>query len=208
MQKVSPFFVKLPVIHDLKTANMSDTPTFLKDAKELLSKQGFATGDVWYHGTSSELLDSIQQQGLKRSGDKALKEAAKKTMATIEHEYAESVEPVFLTQSKELAFYWAQQAVSKRQLRLGSEEQPAVLAVKLPEELNAKVKPDVGAASLLLLEEGEHFMAHLAGIYQENDCGIPEIDLMKAGRMEYLNTLGMAYFDADIDAAYLDVVAD
>lgn len=187
---------------------MSATPAYLKDAKNLLSKQGFATSNQWYHGTSSALIDSIQQQGLKRSGDQALKDADKKTMATIEHEFEASVEPVFLTQSKELAFYWAQQTVNQRQLRLGGEEQPAVLAVNLPEELNAKVKPDVGAASLLLLEEGEHFMAYLARIYQENDCGIPEIDLMKANRMEYLTTLGMAYFDADIDAAFVEVVTD
>lgn len=186
---------------------MADTPAYLKDAKDLLSKQGFATSDRWYHGTSSELLDSIKQQGLKRSGDKALQEAAKKTMATIEHQFEAPVEPVFLTQSKELAFYWAQQTVNQRQLRLGGDEQPVVLAVKLPEALNAKVKPDVGAASLLLLEEGEHFMAYLAGIYQENDCGIPEIDLRKADRMEYLNTLGMAYFDGDIDAACLEIVS-
>lgn len=185
---------------------MADIPTYLKDAKDLLSKQGFATGDTWYHGTSAALVDPIQAEGLKRSGDQALKEATKKTMATIEHEFEASLEPVFLTQSKELAFYWAQQTVQQRQLRLGSEEQPVVLAVKLPEALNAKVKPDVGAASLLLLEEGEHFMAYLAGIYQENDCGIPEIDLMKADRMEYLNTLGMAYVDADIDATCVQLV--
>lgn len=187
---------------------MSDTPVFLKDAKDLLSKQGFATSDVWYHGSSSALVDSIKAEGLKRSGDKALKEAAKKTMATIEHEYAESLEPVFLTPSKELAFYWAQQTVRQRELRLGGEEQPVVFAVKLPAALNAKVKPDVGAASLLLLEEGEHFMAQLAKVYQENNAGIPEIDLMKADRMEYLNTLGMAYLDQDIDAVCLDVVSD
>lgn len=187
---------------------MADIPAYLKDAKDLLSKQGFATGDTWYHGTSSALLDSIKQQGLKRSGDSALNDAAKKTMATIEHEFEASVEPVFLTQSKELAFYWAQQTVNQRQLRLGGEEQPVVLAVNLPEALSAKVKPDVGAASLLLLEEGEHFMAYLAGIYEENDCGIPEIDLMKANRMEYLTTMGMAYFDADIDAMFVALVTD
>ena len=87
---------------------MADTPAFLKDAKDLLAKQGFATSDTWYHGTSSALVDSIKEQGLKRSGDKALKDAAKKTMATIGNSYTESIEPVFLTQSKELAFYWAE----------------------------------------------------------------------------------------------------
>lgn len=187
---------------------MTTIPAFLKDAKDLLTEQGFATSDIWYHGTSSELLDSIQQQGLKRSGDKALKEAAKKTMATIEHEFEELVEPVFLTQSKELAYYWAEQKAQERKARLGGNDAPVVLAVKLPEDLNAKVKPDVGAASLLLLEEGERFMVYLARVYQAANAGIPEIDLMKADRMEYLKVLGMAYFDADIDAACVEVLAD
>lgn len=186
--------------------HMLSPPDFLKDAKDLLSEQGFATGDTWYHGTSSALVDSIKQQGLKRSGDKALKAAAKKTMATIGDNYQESVEPVFITQSKELAFYWAQQTVRERNLRFGDEEQPVVLAVKLSEVLSAQVKPDVGAASLLLLKEGESFMAYLASIYQEHTNRTPEIDLMKADRLEYLNTLGMAYFDADIDAAYVEVL--
>lgn len=185
---------------------MADTPAFLKDAKDLLSDHGFATSNIWYHGTSSALVDSIKEQGLKRSGDKALKAAAKKTMATIGNSYTESIEPVFLTQSKELAFYWAQQTVRDRGVRVEGEEQPIVFSIKLSEELNAKVKPDVGAASLLLVKEGEDFMAYLAGIYQTHGFGAPEIDLMKAERLEYLNILGMAYFNADIDTACLDIV--
>lgn len=187
---------------------MTDAPDFLKDASALLSEQGFTTSNTWYHGTSSALVDAIMEQGLKRSGDKALKQAAKQTMATIGNSYSESIEPVFLTQSKELAFYWAEQTVRNRSVRFQGEEQPAVLAVTLPEELNAKVKPDVGAASLLLVEEGEQFMAYLAGIYQANQLDAPEIDLMKADRLEYLNKLGMAYYDADISASCLSVVTD
>jgi hypothetical protein len=185
---------------------MTDIPAFLKDANTLLTKQGFATSGTWYHGTSSALVEAIKQQGLQRSGDKALKEAAKKTMATIGNSYEESIEPVFLTQSKELAFYWAQQTVRERSVRIEGDEKPVVLKVTLPEALNAQVKPDVGAASLLLLKEGEHFMAYLANMYQENNCGVPEIDLMKADRLEYLNTLGMAYIDTDIDAVYVEEV--
>lgn len=185
---------------------MTDTPTFLQDAKDLLTEQGFTSSDTWYHGTSSALVDSIKEQGLKRSGDKALKDAAKKTMATIGNNYTESIEPVFLTQSKELAFYWAEQTVRDRSVRVEGDEQPVVFAVNLPEELNAKVKPDVGAASLLLVKEGENFMAYLAGIYQAHGFGAPEIDLMKADRLEYLNKLGMAYFNADVDVSYLDII--
>jgi hypothetical protein len=185
---------------------MTDTPTFLKDAKNVLSDQGFATSNVWYHGTSSALVDSIKAQGLKRSGDKALKNAAKQTMATIGNSYTESIEPVFLTQSKELAFYWAKQTVRNRSVRIEGDEQAVVFGVTLPEALNAKVKPDVGAASLLLLKEGEDFMAYLAAIYQENGLGTPEIDLMKADRLAYLSVLGMAYLNADIDASCLEII--
>ncbi|WP_054341669.1 hypothetical protein [Neptunomonas antarctica] len=185
---------------------MSDTPAFLKDAKYLLTEQGFTTSDIWYHGTSSALVDSIKEQGLKRSGDKALKDAAKKTMATIGNNYTESVEPVFLTQSKELAFYWAKQTVRDRSVRVEGDEQPVVIAVTFPEALSAQVKPDVGAASLLLVKEGENFMAYLAGIYQENSFSVPEIDLMRADRMEYLSKLGMAYFTEDIGVACLDII--
>ncbi|AMO67121.1 hypothetical protein [Zhongshania aliphaticivorans] len=187
---------------------MTNTPTFLKDANNVLRDQGFATSNVWYHGTSSALVDSIKTQGLKRSGDKVLKNAAKQTMATIGNSYTESIEPVFLTQSKELAFYWAQQTVRNRSVRVEGNEHPVVFAVSLPEGLNAKVKPDVGAASLLLLKEGEDFMAYLAGIYQENGFGIPDIDLMKADRLEYLTVLGMAYINSDISANYLKLVSE
>jgi hypothetical protein len=186
---------------------MTDTPAFLKDAKDILSEQGFATCNLWYHGTSSALVNSIKKQGLKRSGDKAQKAAAKKTMATIGNSYTESIEPVFLTQSKELAFYWAEQTVRNRSVLVEGDEQPAVFAVTLPEELNAKVKPDVGAASLLLIPEGEKFMAYLAGIYQANGLKVPEIDLMKADRLEYLAKLGMAYFNADIDTSCLELIS-
>lgn len=185
---------------------MTNTPAFLQDAKDLLTEQGFTTGAIWYHGTSSALVDSIQQQGLKRSGDKSLKDATKKTMATIGNNYTESIEPVFLTQSKELAFYWAQQTVRNRSVRVEGGELPVVFTVKLPEDLNSQVKPDVGAASLLLVQEGENFMAYLAGIYQANDLGSPDIDLMKADRLEYLNKLGMAYINTDIDPSCLDIV--
>jgi hypothetical protein len=185
---------------------MTDAPAFLQDAKDLLTDQGFTSSDIWYHGTSSALIDSIKAQGLRRSGDRELKEAAKKTMATIGNAYIEQTEPVFLTQSKELAFYWAKQTVRDRSVRVEGNEQPVVFMVKLPEILNTQVKPDVGAASLLVVKEGENFMAYLAGIYQANGFGAPEIDLMKADRMEYLSKLGMAYFDADVDVSYLEIM--
>jgi len=186
---------------------MSDIPSYLQDATDLLTKDGFATGDVWYHGTSSSLANSITSSGLKRSGDKAMKQAAKSTMATIGNKYTESIEPVFLTQSKELAYYWAEQAVRERSVRIEGEESPVVFAIELPDELNAKVRPDVGAASLLMVKEGEAYMAYVAKIYQDCGAGMPDIDLMKADRLEYLNKLGMAYIDKDIAAKFVSLVS-
>ena len=185
---------------------MANTPDFLQDAAQTLTEQGFVTSNVWYHGTSSALLESIKQQGLVGSGDKAMKAATKQTMATIGNEYSESKEPVFLTPSKELAYYWAEQTVRSRGVRLGSDEQPVVLEANLPDELASQVKPDVGAASLLLVPEGEAYMAFLAEIYERNGLGTPNIDLMKADRLEYLSVMGMAYSQKNIDAKYLSEV--
>ncbi|ARU59139.1 hypothetical protein OLMES_5155 [Oleiphilus messinensis] len=185
---------------------MSETPSYLQDAKDLLTQDGFATGDIWYHGTSSALLDSINEHGLIRSGDKAMNQAAKKTMATIGNSYTESREPVYLTQSKQLAHYWAAQTVRDRSVRFEGEESPVVLEVKLPENQQTKVRPDVGAATLLIMKGGEKFMAWLESVYQENGAGELSIDLMKADRMDYLKKLGMAYIDEDVPAEFVQLV--
>lgn len=187
---------------------MTPTPLHLQDAKELLTEEGFTTNDVWYHGTSSALLSSIKGQGLKRSGDKALNQAAKNTMATIGNNYTESVEPVFLTQSKELAYYWAQQTVRERSARFEGDEQPVVLRVSLSSKQKENVKPDVGAMSLLLMDAGEAFMAHLAAIYEQCQLSGPDIDLRSANRMEFLSKLGMAYINQDISRASVQLVTE
>jgi hypothetical protein len=184
---------------------MSNAPDHLQDAKDLLTVDGFATNDIWYHGTSSALLASIKDQGLKRSGDKALKQTAKQTMATIGNRYTESIEPIFLTQSKELAYYWAEQTLRERSVRFEGEEHAIVLAVKLPEELLCKVKPDTGAAGLLMTGE-DRYLVDLAEIYKANNQTLPEVDPTKANRMDYLNILGMAYINKNIDAQYLETL--
>lgn len=185
---------------------MSNVPAHLQDIKELLSESGIATCDTWYHGTSSALLDSIKKHGLRRSGDKALKKATKSTMKTIGGTYNETVEPVFLTQSKELAYYWAEQTVRDRSVRFDGEEEAVVLAISLPEELLTKVKPDTGAASLIIVIGGSSYLKDLGEIYKANGHTLPEIDPIKANRMDYLNKLGMAYIDQDIEAQYLKVL--
>lgn len=187
---------------------MSNAPSHLQDAQTILSDNGFASGTVWYHGTSSALLESILANGLKRSGDKSMKQAAKQTMATIGNDYTESVEPVFLTPSKEVAHYWASQTVRDRSVRVEGVETPVVVALTLPEALNAKVKPDVGAASLLLLKEGEAYLAYIAGLYQQAQLSAPSIDLMNADRLEFLNKLGMAYLSQDVSAEHVSLVSE
>ena len=185
---------------------MRDIPNYLRDAATLLTKDGFVTGNIWYHGTSSALVKSIKSNGLKRSGDKEMKQAAKSTMATIGNNYTESTEPVFLTQSKELAYYWAEQTIRERGVRFDGEESAVVFAVEFPEEENTNVLPDVGAASLLMVKEGESYMAYVARIYQDCNAGVLDIDLMKAHRLEYLNKLGMAYINKDIGAEFISLV--
>ena len=185
---------------------MLDTPAHLQDAKHLLSDQGFATSNVWYHGTSSALVDAILQHGLKRSGDQALNQAAEQTMATIGNAFEATVEPVYLTQSRELAYFWAEQAVRNRSVRVGGDNQAAVLQATLPDALNAQVRPDVGAATLLMVDAGERYMAYVAQLYQANGLTVPDIDLKSADRMAYLHLLGMAYLDADIPADCLELV--
>lgn len=186
----------------------TQTPPHLQDAKTLLSDKGFATSNTWYHGTSSALVASIQAQGLKRSGDRALNEVAKATMATIGNQYTEIVEPVFLTQSKELAYYWAQQTVRERSMRFEGVEEPIVLQVNLNEKQQTNVKPDVGAMSLLMMRNGEAYMAHIAKLYQDNNLAIPEIDLRNADRMAFLDTLGMAYIDQDVCRASIELLQE
>lgn len=185
---------------------MKDTNDYLKNSKQLLSDAGFKTSNIWYHGTSSALIESIQKNGLKRSGDKAIQAAAKKTMATIGNSYSQTIEPIFMTQSAELAYYWAQQTVRNRSVRIEGKEQAVIISITLPEALNKNVRPDVGAASLLMVKEGEDYLMKVMSIYSENGIAPPEIDLMKADRMDYLYKLGMAYYDADIESEYISLL--
>lgn len=185
---------------------MNAVPAHLQDAQHLLSAQGFATSNTWYHGTSSALVGSILQHGLKRSGDQALNDAAKQTMATIGNTFEATVEPVYLTQSSELAHFWAAQTVRNRSVRVGGDNQAVVLKATLPDAINAEVRPDVGAATLLMVDTGERYMAHVAQLYQASNLPAPDINLKSADRMAYLHTLGMAYLDTDIAADVLELV--
>ncbi len=184
---------------------MVKVPPHLQDVTGNLSENGFAVTGTWYHGTSSALLASIQQEGLKRSGDKALRQAAKKTMATIGNSFKETLEPVFLTQSKTLAYYWATQTVLRRRARFEGQEEPRVLAVRLPAAQQEKVRPDVGAAAMLMIA-GDAFIEFLSGLYEGQGLPVPALDSGNLDRLDYLNRLGMAYIDADVEPHCLDVL--
>ncbi|MFT6914595.1 MAG: hypothetical protein ACJAWL_000891 [Motiliproteus sp.] len=187
---------------------MTQVPTYLQDASALLSESGFKSAETWYHGTSSALLDSILEQGLKGSGDQALQQATLNTMTTIgEKAFTPSKEPVFLTQSRELAFYWAERSVRERGVRFAGDEQPVVLALDLPETLRQRVKPDVGAAALLLVNN-DGFFEHLQAVYSRSGFSCPELDALGNDRMDYLTRLGMAYIDQDIAAEHLHLLTD
>ncbi|MEY8263161.1 MAG: hypothetical protein RPR98_03055 [Bermanella sp.] len=186
---------------------MSDTatPAFLKDSAQILTQAGFASSQTWYHGTASGLLASILRQGLKQSGDSESNQKAKNTMTTIGGSYKENKDPVFLTQSKELAYYWASQACHARNKYFAQDEAPVVLAIKLPAELNNTIQPDVGVAAILLAGQNDYLDA-VNKIYQDNALQAPQIDPMTADRMDYLKLLGMAYSQQNIAAEYIELV--
>ncbi len=182
---------------------MTDTtPAHLQDAKTLISEAGFATGDTWYHGTSSGLQASIESLGLKGSGDSDLNKATKKAMTTIGSSFSERKEPIFLTQSKELAFYWAQQRVRARSIHLQAHEEPIVFEVKLSASLHEKVTTDTGAAALLLGHDSD-YQDFVSALYETNGLAKLELDPISADRLDFLNKLGMAYYSRNIDKKFI-----
>jgi hypothetical protein len=186
---------------------MTDTPSHLQDGSELLTADGFSTSHVWYHGTSSALITGIKANGINRSGDRDSNKKAKETLMNIGDKYTESVQPVFLTQSKELAFIWAEKTVRKRSVRFEGDEMPVVFKATLNDELNAKVKTDVGAAAMLMVQ-ADDYLEEVAAIYTANGLSAPTIDPATANRMDYLNKLGMAYIDTNIPAHCIVLVTE
>jgi hypothetical protein len=169
-----------------------NTPAYLQDAKQLLTDEGFTTSNVWYHGTSSGLITSITNQGLVGGGDAALMKRMQSTLKTIQAPAFTAEDPVFLTQSKELAYYWAEQKAKSRNLYFSNGETAVVFAVTLSDDDNAKVKTDAGGAALLM-EPGNAYLTHLKEVYKACGKELEEINPLKADRMDYLNKLGLAY---------------
>lgn len=185
-----------------------ETPDYLQDADSLLSDTGFKTSNTWYHGTTSGLSQQILEQGLKRSGDTEINQVTKKAMTTIGNSYKERKEPVFLTQSKQLAYYWATQKVRTRKVHTGNDETPEIIQVTLDDSLNANVKSDVGAVVMLM--DLHPYMGYLETLYQTKGISFDLDDIqanaMELNREDYLNKFGLAYYAKDIDAKYLSLV--
>lgn len=185
--------------------NEFTTPAHLQDAKTLLSDSGFATSNLWYHGTASGLVDSIMAQGLRGTGDLELLQRQLKTLGTIGHDASDHRDPLFVTQSKELAYFWAAQKAHNRSLYLKSDEKPVVFALTLPEDLNKQVITDAGGAALLL-EPSNLYLLWLGDVYAACGKQKPELDPFKMDRMDYMNKLGLAYINVDVPAEYLALV--
>lgn len=177
------------------------TPEFLQDVDTLLSEAGFATNDTWYHGTSSGLIESIMTLGLKGGGDTETTERTQSTLGTIGNRQFESHDPVFLTQSKEIAFYWAAQKAHTRNLYFRKDEIPVVIQVSQPE----KVSPDVGGTAMLLEPSNEYILT-LQAIYESKGIAWEEVNPLEVPREFYLQKLAMAYSSENIPAEKLSIV--
>ena len=173
------------------------TPSQFQDTQQLLSQDGFRVSNIWYHGTACGLLESIQQQGLKGAGDAELMSRQQHLLKTIGHSSIGSDDPIFLTQSKELAYFWAQQKTHSRNLAFQQQEQPVVLQITLSPEDNAQVKPDAGGAALML-EPGNAYMTFLKDLYQQHGLTLEDINPLQAERQYFLQQLGLAYHQQPI----------
>lgn len=177
------------------------TPEFLQDISVLLSESGFASNDTWYHGTSSGLVESIMTIGLKGGGDTETTERTQGTLGTIGNRQFESSEPVFLTQSKELAFYWAAQKTHTRNLYFKKDEIPVVIEVTQPESIS----PDVGGTAMLL-EPSNGYILTLKAIYERHGIAWDDVNPLEVPREFYLQKLAMAYSSKNIPAEKLAIV--
>jgi hypothetical protein len=182
-------------------------PDYLKDAASLMSDDGLASSNVWYHGTASSLVKGIKNKGLHGGGDAAWIKRTQGTLQTIGNRTFESQDPVFLTQSKELAYFWAQQRAHSRNLYFQKDENPVVIKITLNEVDNAKVNPDAGGAALVM-EPNNAYVTYVKTIFAANGRDLDDFDPTKADRMIYLNRLGLAYTNDFISGKFIEVVAE
>ena len=172
-----------------------------------MSEDGsMATSNVWYHGTASSLVKGIKNKGLHGGGDTAWIKRTQGTLQTIGNRTFETQDPVFLTQSKELAYFWAQQRTHSRNVYFQKDETPVVVKVTLNDDDNAKVNPDAGGAALIM-EPNNAYVTYIKAIFAANGQDLDDFDPTKADRMIYLNRLGLAYTNDYIPGKFIEVVA-
>lgn len=180
----------------------SDTPKEYADVQELLTEDGFSIGQYWYHGTSSGLVPSILKQGLVGDGDKDTSDRFQQTLGTIGNRQFETSEPVFLTQSKELAYYWAKQKTHTRNLYFRKGEEPTVIQVDISSD---EIKPDAGAIAILL-EPTNAYIAFLKEVYKKKGVAWREENPLELEREFFIHSMGMAYTPTIIPPERLNVL--
>lgn len=193
---------------------MTTTPEKFQDFSQLVSKDGIKTDGTWYHGTSSGLISSIQKQGLQGDGDAASNKRTQQTMNSIATQsggvlpgqQSDLTEPVFLTQSKEVAYFWAEIKTHNRNRYFNNNETATVLAINLPEDLASTIKPDVGGAALLM-GPGDDYINFLKKKYDENGLDFNDLSPSPNDRMAYITFLAMAYSNEAISADYISALA-
>lgn len=186
--------------------NITDIPNDVNDLKDILSEEGFSHGHVWYHGTTSALVNDIKRDGLNGGGDEALMTKIQGTLNTIGAQAATSNQPVFLTPSKALAYYWAREKTNSRNVYFSNDEQPAVFEVNLNEDENKQVKPDAGGAALLL-EPNNAYIEFIKQVYQQQSIDFPDVHPLQVPRMAFITQFGLAYSDANIKPSALTVLS-
>ena len=183
-------------------------PSYLQDFSQLVGADGVRLTGNWYHGTASGLQSPILTNGLIGGGDAELTNKLQGTLKTIGHQSVDVQEPVFLTQSKELAYFWAQQKAHTRSIYFGEQETPIVIEAKLPLAMTDKVKPDAGGMALLL-EPGNLYFTYLRELYKGNGHELAEEENpLKLDRSYFLNKIGLAYCNDAIPAEYLSVLGE
>lgn len=176
--------------------SLQDIPDSYNDLNEVIVHGGFLHSNTWYHGTSSALISSIVEHGLVGGGDSSMNLAIEQTMSTIGNKhFATSEEPVFLTPSKAIAYYFASQKTKDRNKRFGSNDTATVIEINLDEKLNTNVRPDVGAKAFLLLKDGESYLELIHSAFAQKKIALQDLDLMSLERDRFLTTLGLAYID-------------
>ena len=185
-------------------------PTHLQDAAELLCEDGFKASNTWYHGTSSGLISAIMKGGLKPSGDQETNDKSSDAMKTLGVDYQGAPEPLFLTQSKTLAYFWALKKSNQRNQLFTAQEEPEVISIELEDEFLVAIKPDVGAM-MKLMSGTDDYLDFLDTLYAQCNKTSPiatlRADPMAVDRSVYVKQLGLAYSKQGIVSDCLTVLA-